>query len=254
MKIIWICFLCLISFSAVSEDRRYDVSTQKYTYYSGELGNFDLEVDLPQHDMGQVPYMIYIHGGGWQHGDLNVFKKHSIYMTERGIAGVRISYPLINQGGSLKRVMELIEKSVSFIRKHEKDWKLDSSRFGFCGASAGAHLAALAAMETDGCRLFVGMAGTYNLLDTKEGNFPVPELKKKFIQAIDSFDLRLASPLFNIPDRNIPACLLMHGTNDNVIDYRQSLNFEAGLKNKGGFAKTILYDKIDHGVNSRTDE
>ena len=120
MKIIWICFLCLISFSAVSEDRRYDVSTQKYTYYSGELGNFDLEVDLPQHDMGQVPYMIYIHGGGWQHGDLNVFKKHSIYMTERGIAGVRISYPLINQGGSLKRVMELIEKSVSFIRKHEK--------------------------------------------------------------------------------------------------------------------------------------
>lgn len=88
-------------------------------------------MDLPQHDMGQVPYMIYIHGGGWQHGDLNVFKKHSIYMTERGIAGVRISYPLINQGGSLKRVMELIEKSVSFIRKHEKDWKLDSSRFGF---------------------------------------------------------------------------------------------------------------------------
>ena len=70
MKIIWICFLCLISFSAVSEDRRYDVSTQKYTYYSGELGNFDLEVDLPQHDMGQVPYMIYIHGGGWQHGCL----------------------------------------------------------------------------------------------------------------------------------------------------------------------------------------
>ena len=116
-------------------------------------------MDLPQHDMGQVPYMIYIHGGGWQHGDLNVFKKHSIYMTERGIAGVRISYPLINQGGSLKRVMELIEKSVSFIRKHEKDWKLDSSRFGFCGASAGAHLAALAAMETDGCRLFCRYGG-----------------------------------------------------------------------------------------------
>ena len=55
-------------------------------------------------------------------------------MAERGIAGVRISYPLIKQGGTLKRVMELIEKSVSFIRKHEKDWKLDSSCFGFCEA------------------------------------------------------------------------------------------------------------------------
>lgn len=50
------------------------MSTQKYTYYSGELGIFDLEVDLPQHGTEQVPYMIYIHGGGWQHGDLNVFK------------------------------------------------------------------------------------------------------------------------------------------------------------------------------------
>ena len=46
MKIFWICFLCLISFSAVSEERRYDVSTQKYTYYSGELGIFDLEMSL----------------------------------------------------------------------------------------------------------------------------------------------------------------------------------------------------------------
>lgn len=52
----------------------------------------------------------------------------------------------------------------------------------------------------------------------------------------------------------MPACLLMHGTNDNVIDYRQSLDFETELKNKGGIAKTILYDKVDHGVNSRTNE
>ena len=66
MKIFWICFLCLISFSAVSEERRYDVSTQKYTYYSGELGIFDLEVDLPQHGTEQVPYMSYIHGGNME--------------------------------------------------------------------------------------------------------------------------------------------------------------------------------------------
>ena len=43
--------------------------------------------------------------------------------------------------------MDLIEKSVLFIRKHEEEWKLDSSCYGFCGASAGAHLAALAAMK-----------------------------------------------------------------------------------------------------------
>lgn len=254
MKTFWITLLWLVSFSAVAEKKLYEVSTQKYTYYSGTLGRFDLEIDLPQSEKQRVPYMIYIHGGGWQHGDMDVFKKHSVYMAKRGIAGIRISYPLMDQGGTLRRVMDLIEKSVSFIRKHEKEWKLDSSCFGFCGASAGAHLAALAAMETPGCRLFVGMAGTYNLLETKKGDFPVPVVQEKFIQAIDSLDLRQASAIFHIPDRNIPACLLMHGMRDNVIDYHQSVNFAAKLEDRKGVVKIELYEKVDHGVNTRAND
>ena len=254
MKTLWVILLCLFSFSVVAGEKLYEVSTQRYTYYSGALGRFDLEVDLPRCEKKQNPYMIYIHGGGWQHGDMDVFKKHSIYMAERGIAGIRISYPLMDQGGTLRRVMDLIEKSVLFIRKHEEEWKLDSSCYGFCGASAGAHLAALAAMKTSGCRLWVGMAGTYNLLETREGDFPVPAIQKRFIQAIDSLDLRQASAIFNIPDRNIPACLLMHGTKDNVIDYNQSVNFAAALESKGGIVETKLYENVDHGVNSRTNE
>ncbi|MCC8171351.1 MAG: GDSL-type esterase/lipase family protein [Parabacteroides sp.] len=254
MKGWWIFFLCSFSLFLAAEETVYPVSTRRYTYYSGTWGVFDLEVDLPRNGQEQKPYMIYIHGGGWQHGDRDVFKNHSIYMAERGIAGIRISYPLINQGGTFRRVMQLIEESVSFIHKHEGEWKLDSSRFGFCGASAGAHLAAMAAMKTGGCRLLVDMAGAYNLLDTKEGDFPAPAIKEKFIQAVDSSDLRRASALFHIPDRNIPACLFMHGTKDKVIDYRQSLNFEAALKKKGGLAETILYEHVDHGVNSRTNK
>ena len=109
-------------------------------------------------------------------------------------------------------------------------------------------------MKTSGCRLWVGMAGTYNLLETRDGDFPVPAIQKRFIQAIDSLDLRQASAIFNIPDRNIPACLLMHGTKDNVIDYNQSVNFAAALESKGGIVETKLYENVDHGVNSRTNE
>ena len=78
-------------------------------------------------------------------------------------------------------------------------------------------------------RVQVGMAGTYNLLETREGDFPVPVVQKRFIQAIDSLDLRQASAMFNIPDRNIPASLLVHGMKDNVIDYNQSVNFATAL-------------------------
>lgn len=254
MKPLWIVFLCFFSFFVSAEETLYEVSTQRYTYYSGAWGCFELEIDVPQNNREKIPYIIYIHGGGWQHGDRDVFKKHSVYMAKRGIAGVRISYPLMNQGGTLSRVMELIEKSVAFIRKHESEWMLDSSCFGFCGASAGAHLAALAAMKTENCRLFIGMAGTYNLFATHEGNFPAPVVKKEFIQAKDSSDLLQASPFFHIPDRNIPACLFLHGTKDEVIDYSQSVDFAAELTKKGGLATVKLYEDVDHGINSRTNE
>ena len=109
-------------------------------------------------------------------------------------------------------------------------------------------------METPGCRLFIGMAGTYNLLETKKGDFPVPVVQEKFIQAIDSLDLRQASAIFHIPDRNIPACLLMHGMRDNVIDYHQSVNFAAKLEDRKGVVKIELYEKVDHGVNTRAND
>lgn len=248
----YILFTLLVLFNI--EECKCATSTKKYTYYSGELGKWDLEIDLPENYKEPTPYIIYIHGGGWQHGDLDVFKKHSLYMANKGIAGIRISYPLIRDNGNIRRVLFLIDELISFINKHENEWNLDSSKFGFCGASAGAHIASLASMRVKGCRLFIGMSGCYNLLNTIDGNFPNKFLKEKFIQAVDSIDLKKASAIYNIPDRNIPNCLLMHGTNDNVISYLQSKEFAEAIIQKGGYAETIIYDGVDHGTNSRTNE
>ena len=53
MKTLWVILLCLFSFSVVAEEKLYEVSTQRYTYYSGALGRFDLEIDLPRCDKKQ---------------------------------------------------------------------------------------------------------------------------------------------------------------------------------------------------------
>ncbi|MRY51467.1 hypothetical protein GKD78_23005 [Parabacteroides goldsteinii] len=53
MKTLWVILLCLFSFSVVAGEKLYEVSTQRYTYYSGALGRFDLEIDLPRCDKKQ---------------------------------------------------------------------------------------------------------------------------------------------------------------------------------------------------------
>lgn len=228
------------------------VTTQKYPYLITSTDTLWLEADLPE-GAGPFPYLVYVHGGGWQNGDRDVFKKHATGLASQGIAGIRISYPLIPKGGTCRLASEAIDKAVRYIQKNAGQLKLDNACFGFCGASAGAHLASLAAMRTPGCRLFIGMAGTYDLLRTKPGHFPVESLRTAYLESTDTTAIQAASALYQIPDRNIPACLLIHGTNDCVIDPMQSEIFATALQAKGGVAEVLLYAGVDHGVNSRTD-
>lgn len=230
----------------------HSVTTRTYTYQAMPDDTLQLEVDLPD-GPGPFPYLIYVHGGGWQSGNRDVFKKHAVSLASKGIAGVRVSYPLLPDGGTYRSASAAIAGAIRFIQTKAAEWKLDNACFGLCGASAGAHLAALTAMQTPGCRLFVGMAGTYDLFRTKPGNFPVESLRNAYLESSDPETIRHASAIFRIPDRNIPACLLMHGTADAVIDPDQSRIFADSIRAKGGMAKVILYEGVDHGVNSRTD-
>lgn len=250
MRFLLLTFLCWLPIAIFAEKQK-KVVTQKFIYQETSAYTLYIEADLPEGN-GPFPYLIYVHGGGWQNGDPDVFKKQSLWLASKGIAGIRISYPLTPEGGTFLLATEAIDEAVRFIWKKAPELKLDNSRFGFCGASAGAHLAALAAMKTGGCNLFIGMAGTYDLLHTKTGNFPVEQLRTSYLGSSDTTAIRSASAFYQIPPRNIPACLLMHGTNDQVIDPEQSKAFAATLKEKGGFAEEIYYPNVDHGVNSRT--
>lgn len=246
------CYLSAFSLAAEAQQDALPVTTQRFAYQVTPAYTLYLEADIPE-GAGPFPYLIYVHGGGWQNGDLDVFKKQSRYLASRGIAGIRISYPLLPQGGTCLLASAAIDQAVDFVRKKAADLRIDNSRSGFCGASAGAHLAALAAMRTAGCELFIGMAGAYNLLTTQSGNFPTEELRTTYLQSTDSAVIKSASPLYRIPPRNIPACLFMHGTNDQVVDYSQSQDFATALNKQGAVTKIILYKGVDHGVNSRTD-
>lgn len=227
-------------------------TTQRFVYMTTSKDTLTLEVDIPKGN-GPFPYIIYVHGGGWSLGDLNVFKQQSIRLAAAGIAGVRISYPLIPKGGNFESAMHAIGEATQFIRKKASELQLDNSRYGFCGASAGAHLSAIAAMKTAGCNLYIGMAGNYDLLATKPGDFPDEKLRRTYLQSDDTLIIKQASAIYQIPARNIPACYFLHGTEDKAIEYKQCEHFAEVIRKKGGLAEVKLYEGVGHMINSRTD-
>lgn len=55
----------------------------------------------------------------------------------------------------------------------------------------------------------------------------------------------MASAFYNLKDKP-PASLLLHGKEDRLCHYTQSIHFAEKIKEFGGKANVVLYDKINH--------
>lgn len=220
--------------------------TLSYVFKSYSNYDLKLEIDLPTLTEGPCPFIIYVHGGAWFNGDINSFKDQSTYLASRGIAGVRVTYSLVNQGGHFDLGIQELGEAFDFIQSKAAELHLDMSRFGYAGGSAGTPLASLKAMTQNGCKLYIGCNGIYDFRHNLEGSFPgsgnnylinYPEISgRNVISAID-----------NIPDFDIPAVVFFHGTGDYVISSKQSRVFADSLIKKGGTVRPFIYDYYLHG-------
>ncbi|TWV15201.1 alpha/beta hydrolase [Bacteroidaceae bacterium HV4-6-C5C] len=202
------------------------------------------------------PFVIYIHGGGWARGDNSSSKTLSQYLAkQKGITGIRVSYTLAPQSNATVLVsIEDIRDALKYVQEHAKELNINPNCFGFLGTSAGAHLAAVAAMTIPGTKAFVGYSGIYDLekaeitMKTKD-----PQRIAYFCNR-DPKVLREVSPVNLIPRNDIPVSMLVCGSCDVTVECEQSEMFAAALKKKGAVCNLLKYKYYDHNLSSKTSD
>ena len=96
---------------------------------------------------GPFPALVAVHGGGWQAGARSTFQYWGPYLAERGYVLFAISYRLAKKGQKMfPQAVQDVLAAVQFVRASAQTLKIEPERIGLFGASAGAHLAALAAL------------------------------------------------------------------------------------------------------------
>jgi acetyl esterase/lipase len=96
---------------------------------------------------GPFPALIATHGGGWQAGARTAFQFWGPYLAARGYVLFAVSYRLAKKGQRMfPQAVTDVLAAVQFVRGSAGEIKVDPERIGLFGASAGAHLAALAAL------------------------------------------------------------------------------------------------------------
>lgn len=196
-----------------------------------------------------MPVLVFIHGGGWRAGDKRMGLRKLVPFAEKGYFCASVNYRLTGEAAFPAQIHNC-KCAIRFLRAHAREYNLDPSAIGVWGSSAGGHLVALLGtsggvdeLEGDGgwsdfsssvqavCDWF-GPSDFRRFAQatarlTRQGSAEVTLLggavDEKMKKAV------LASPVTHV-SADDPPFLIMHGTDDPVVPYRQSLLLAEALR------------------------
>jgi len=217
----------------------------------------------------KAPVLVAVHGGGWQIGARAFYRYWGLFLARNGYAVFAIDYRLAKAGVFPAAVYDT-KAAIQFVRAKAGEYDLDAERIGLIGDSAGAHLSALVALAGDqfnsayrddanaavsaNVKAVVGFYGVYDMHAQWMHDLvsrPNDKIVEKFLGASPMQNRRLyfdASPIsYATVDRNQVRFLLIHGTDDDIVDPpSQSGAFLTALTQAGFFVRRIVIPGAGH--------
>lgn len=108
--------------------------------------NVELYVYVPDQD-GTWPCILDIHGGGWKARQVEADKPMMERLAQRGFIAALVSYRLSTEAKYPAALYDC-KAAIRCLKANAKALKLDPSRLGIMGGSAGGHLTGLVSMTT----------------------------------------------------------------------------------------------------------
>ena len=237
-----VCSSCLLSFLApllandevMFVDELYGSQlTEDVLYGSGSTGNpssgmMDLYLDLYQPTGANLPEkrpaMVFIHGGGFISGDKGALTIRNLCesFTKRGYVCASIQYRLVGDNPtyedgpapnesvlyrSMNAAPQDAAKAIRWLRQNAAVYKIDPTRIGIGGSSAGAITSLYTASQEASA---IGQDAEVGVVIDLWGAMYGAE------SLVDSED---------------PAIFIVHGTNDPTVAYSETENLIAHLDN-----------------------
>lgn len=119
-------------------------------YIDDGIDKHRLDLFLPQHPAKGFPMLVFIHGGGWHWGDrkarIDVYGDIGRSWARGGVGVAVISYRL-GDDYPIEVQLSDVAAAIAWTWRHTGNYKGDPERFFVCGHSAGAHMAAMAALD-----------------------------------------------------------------------------------------------------------
>ena len=207
-----------------------------YTRINDWEGRMDLYTN-PNSEL-PTPIVINIHGRGWNHGMKESQTGFGSFFTN-GYAVANVEYRLADVAPA-PAAIEDVRCALIYLYKHAEELNIDTNKIIVMGASAGGHLALMAGLlasdnrfdsncEFDGEIEVVAIIDKYGVSDLFPLTFNNSVTKwlgdgyenRKFVESV--------SPFYYV-SKNSPPILIVHGSEDPLVPYEQSVLLYEKLK------------------------
>jgi alpha-L-fucosidase 2 len=200
--------------------------------------------------------VIIVHGGGWVAGDRRTTVAPLFQpLTDAGFAWFSISYRLATNVTQFGVAIDDVQSAIRFIKSHAARYRIDPSRLGLIGESAGGQLASMAVLRGGpgvAVKAVVALYAPSDLVKLAKTSGYVPSSIRDQMMGTPWEGLVLAglsqlSPINNVRG-NLPPFLFIHGTSDTLVPYSQSVDMCQRMRSNGGSCEVYAVEGGGHGI------
>jgi acetyl esterase/lipase len=257
-KLISLCLVLVVAWPAHGQTPKKDaarltdakVVTADHVYKKTPEGELTLHGFFPTDwkPTDQRPVIVFFFGGGWKNGSFTQFVPQAEYFAGRGIVAFSADYRIESKHKTKPdAAVEDAKSAIRWVRANAAKLGIDPEKVIASGGSAGAHLAAAAALvekfdATDDPKV----SGKPNALVLFN---PFLNGKGRTIPGRDGTNIAEAISPTLFLKKDAPPCVIFFGTGDAMLDMGKE--YVAKCKELGVKAELYTADEQPHGFFNR---
>ena len=239
-------------------------------YANPDDQHLQLNLARPKTGDGPFPAIVCIHGGGFRAGKRESYDGLIVRLAEQGYVAITVTYRLAPKYLFPAAVHDT-KAAVRWVRANAAKYKIDPSRIGTTGGSAGGHLAQFLGV-TAGVKEFEGDGGNQaesSAVACVVNVYGPSDFTKSYGKSVDAAEvlplflggnlekarkLHLkASPLYWVTPVAAPT-LCIHGTLDKYVAHEQAVWLVDKMNAAGAEAELLTLEGAGHGFKGKDAE
>lgn len=253
-----------------SDQTKITKSSHLYANNANLRQRVDVYQPLSRESKEKLPLLIFIHGGGWRSGSKDSGVRHlSAYVSSGNYVGASIGYRLSDEAQWPAQIHDC-KAAIRYLKANADRLRFDIEKIAVFGTSAGGHLSSMVAVSGNSLGLegeigenleqsssvtcgisyfgptnFLRMNDYPGRMDHDAVNSPESMLIGRPIQLAKKATQK-ANPGSYV-DKDDPPILFIHGSDDPLVAYNQSVLLSNRLKLFGVSGEIITVKGGGHG-------